>query len=113
MKDQASNMYKLSSILSLLTLASAREITFAPVAAIDRDPNGHNYQAPFIAAGNIGSSIQNSRFEGLLTWGNLPYVHCLSEKAEDVEPFDIAILGAPFDTVCPARYPSSWTLMNT
>jgi agmatinase len=37
---------------------------------------------------------------GLTTFANLPYVYCLSEKRnEDVEKFDVAFLGAGFDTV--------------
>jgi hypothetical protein len=43
--------------------------------------------------------VTGSRFHGLKTFANLPYVFCFSEK-EDVEKYDIAILGAPFDTVC-------------
>lgn len=41
-------------------------------------------------------------FAGLTTFGNLPYVYCLADtRNEAVEKFDIAILGAPFDTVNP------------
>lgn len=37
---------------------------------------------------------------GLTTFANLPYVFCLSDKGnEDVERFDVAFLGAGFDTV--------------
>lgn len=37
---------------------------------------------------------------GLTTFANLPYVFCLSGRAnEDVEKFDVAFLGAGFDTV--------------
>lgn len=70
--------------------------------------------------------ISQTKFAGLTTFANLPYVHCLAadeddeeeeEEGEDdgrkknnkekrkkkrsggVEKFDIAILGAPFDTV--------------
>lgn len=67
--------------------------------------------------------ISQAKFAGLTTFANLPYVHCLAagddegeeEEEEDgkknkkekrrkrksvgVEKFDIAILGAPFDTV--------------
>lgn len=41
--------------------------------------------------------ISGAKFRGLNTYANLPYVHCLS--ADEVEEYDIAILGAPFDTV--------------
>jgi agmatinase len=43
--------------------------------------------------------VSQSKFGGLSTYANLPYVHCLAAEGEDVEKFDIAILGAPFDTV--------------
>lgn len=44
--------------------------------------------------------ISGSKFRGLSTYANLPYVHCLSAGTDDeVEDYDIAILGAPFDTV--------------
>ncbi|KAF2277339.1 Arginase/deacetylase [Westerdykella ornata] len=39
-----------------------------------------------------------SAFSGLLTYANLPYVHCLAPEWQEVEKYDIAILGAPFDT---------------
>lgn len=39
-----------------------------------------------------------SQFFGLSTYANLPYVNCLSSQ-KDVVRYDIAILGAPFDTV--------------
>lgn len=65
--------------------------------------------------------ISQAKFAGLTTFANLPYVHCLAadddeeedeeedddgkkekrkkKKSVGVEKFDIAILGAPFDTV--------------
>lgn len=44
--------------------------------------------------------VSGAKFRGLSTYANLPYVHCLSGGGDDeVEDYDIAILGAPFDTV--------------
>lgn len=44
--------------------------------------------------------VSGSKFRGLSSYANLPYVHCLSAaKDDEVEAYDIAILGAPFDTV--------------
>ena len=40
----------------------------------------------------------NFDFLGLTTFANIPYVSCLFDSS--VEKYDIAILGAPFDTVC-------------
>ena len=40
---------------------------------------------------------------GLMTYANIPYVHCLADEAGGEEykgeRYDIAVLGAPFDTV--------------
>ena len=83
------------SLLALLPLAVARDITFPPVSP---------YQAPlsdYRATGHFDDlDVSSANFQGLTTYANLPYVHCLAERLQDVEPFDIAILGAPFDTVC-------------
>lgn len=38
-------------------------------------------------------------FSGLTTYAGIPYVNCLSSSEEPVDNYDIAILGAPFDTV--------------
>jgi len=40
--------------------------------------------------------ITGSEFNGLTTFANLPYSSCFRERGESL---DIAILGAPFDTV--------------
>lgn len=50
---------------------------------------------------------EDAPFLGLSTYANLPYVHCLSMERE-VERYDIAILGAPFDTV--SVVPAAWVL---
>lgn len=77
----------------ILSLSSAREIVFPPVAAVH--PSGWGYQSP-LAEDDV--LLQGGAFRGLTTWANLPYVQCLSGE-QDIEPYDIAILGAPFDTV--------------
>ena len=77
-------------IAILLSLCNAREITFPPVAGI----------APQQVFPQIDIDISTgSAFAGLTTYANLPYAHCLAPEKEDVKPYDIAILGAPFDTV--------------
>ncbi|KAI4913797.1 hypothetical protein J4E90_005517 [Alternaria incomplexa] len=75
---------------SLKLLASARDVTFPPIS-------GYSSQQ-IIAHGNLEMDIAQAKFAGLMTYANLPYVHCLAAEGHDVEPFDIAILGAPFDT---------------
>lgn len=47
--------------------------------------------------------ISTALFSGLMTYANLPYVHCLAGTGEDIEKYDIAIVGAPFDTGVTAR----------
>ena len=83
---------------SLITLASAnilaaREITFPPVSG---------FQQPM---GPVDNDLDLSAFlySGLTTYANLPYVHCLANDEEEIEKYDIAILGAPFDTGVTAR----------
>lgn len=51
--------------------------------------------------------VSGSRFNGLRTYANLPYVNCLSDGAAEADggKYDIAIMGAPFDTVSPRRGP--------
>lgn len=82
------------SLLSLwlfLALGHTREITFPPVS-------GYASQQ-VIPDGLFDIDVTWGKFEGLTTYAHLPYVHCLAPEGQDVEPFDIAILGAPFDTV--------------
>ncbi|KAF2083616.1 Arginase/deacetylase [Saccharata proteae CBS 121410] len=51
-----------------------------------------------------GADISTAKFAGLTTFANLPYVHALAPGgSEEVERFDIAVLGAPFDTGVTAR----------
>jgi agmatinase len=84
-----------STLLSLScffgALTDARDITFPPVS-------GYSSQQ-IIPQGFNDPGVTDSPFAGLTTFANLPYVHCLAPEKENVEPFDIAILGAPFDTV--------------
>ncbi|KUI61509.1 hypothetical protein VP1G_08655 [Cytospora mali] len=49
--------------------------------------------------------VTGSQFRGLKTFANLPYVNCFSDEeqyAQD-QKYDIAILGAPFDTATSGR----------
>jgi agmatinase len=85
------------SVLSILLLASSaagRDITFPPVAG---------YQSPMMIQGSglEDADITGAKFAGLTTFANLPYVHCLDKAGS--EKYDIAILGAPFDTGVTAR----------
>ncbi|KAI1489777.1 arginase [Biscogniauxia mediterranea] len=48
--------------------------------------------------------VSGSQFNGLRTYANLPYVNCFSDQdSGSSSKYDIAILGAPFDTGVTAR----------
>lgn len=47
--------------------------------------------------------ITGSQFNGLKTFANLPYVNCFSNAEAKGKKYDIAIMGAPFDTSVTAR----------
>jgi agmatinase len=81
----------LSFVPFIAALTNAREITFPPVSAYSSQQ--------IVFQGPNDADITTSKFAGLMTYANLPYVHCLAPDGQDVEPFDIAIIGAPFDTV--------------
>ena len=73
----------------------AREILFPPVAAVQA--NGQS-----VLTTEHDALVESREYSGLSTYANLPFVHCLSEEKE-IEKYDIAILGAPFDTGTTAR----------
>lgn len=85
--------------LPLSLRALARKITFPPVAALN--PQGFRGQHA-LGVNDEGVDVStDSKFAGLMTYANLPYVHCLADnkEGEEVERFDVGILGAGFDTV--------------
>ena len=94
-------MFAFTSLLaSAAALCHAREITFPPVAGVQTPFIGNGYDTDGI---NRDLDITQAMFAGLTTYANLPYVHCLGADDEHIEPYDIAILGAPFDTGVTAR----------
>jgi hypothetical protein len=48
----------------------------------------------------------DSEFFGLTTFANLPYVNCFKPDETEAGKYDIAILGAPFDTVSRTLIPT-------
>jgi hypothetical protein len=52
----------------------------------------------FMGHENFNEVASTDAFFGLGTFANLPYVNCLSPNTEGGR-YDIAVLGAPFDTV--------------
>ena len=89
-------MFSLLVLCTYLHQLYAREISFPPIAAVH--PNG---QSPQHSISIEGGYDPPRELAGLTTYANLPFVHCTSSG--DVEPYDIAILGAPFDTATTAR----------
>ena len=82
----------LTLLLPSILLAAAREIVFSPISPLGAQPNQQSL------IGVLDDVLQGSpKYAGLTTFANLDWVHCLSEGG-DLEPFDIAFLGAPFDT---------------
>ena len=78
----------------LLATVLGREITFPPRVGIapHQELLGHDLDDVDI--------VSEARFRGLTTFANLDYVECFAESGKAYEErFDIAFLGAPFDTV--------------
>lgn len=70
--------------------ADAFDVVFPPLSGNERS------QKPVTNDDGIDITI-GSDFSGLMTFANLPYANCF--KALDMDAYDIAIMGAPFDTV--------------
>jgi agmatinase len=81
--------------LSLSNLSAVLILLSSSVSNVKADPFAQG-QIPLYGD---DIDISGSKFRGVSTYANLPYVHCLGGKDEDIEKYDIAILGAPFDTV--------------
>ncbi|KAF1362943.1 Arginase/deacetylase [Lizonia empirigonia] len=84
----------LAASIATAAIGHARDISFPSLSGFSSD------QA---VMGIISPDITQAKFGGLTTYANLPYVHCLAQEGEEIEKFDIAILGAPFDTGVTAR----------
>lgn len=87
--------------LFLIPLVLGREIVFAPIAAIDK--NHDHYEAllrPHSSAiDDEDVSLDTDSMAGLTSFAHLPHVPCFSAVTdEEIEKYDIAVLGAPFDT---------------
>lgn len=78
----------------VLPLVAAREISFPPVAGY-QNPVGQASLSQGLE--DEALDISSALYSGLTTYANLPYIHCLADG--EVERYDIAIVGAPFDTV--------------
>lgn len=84
-------MGTISGFALCIAIVAAREIVFPP--RLNTQHLLGTYNSPF------DQDISTPLFNGLSSYASLPYVHCLASAEHDVEKYDIAILGAPFDTV--------------
>lgn len=82
-------------LLEFVLNVLAREVVFPPIAGLQQA----------VGVGGLGEEVylDTAKYRGLTTYANIAYLHCLAEHGEEVEKYDIAILGAPFDTAVTAR----------
>lgn len=78
--------------------SAARDIVFPPVAGVV----GPSSQSPIGLEEKI-DIVSGSQFSGLTTFAHMPYVNCFVDSEAEKETYDIAFLGAPFDTAVTAR----------
>lgn len=87
---------ELSALFFLFVAAStARDIVFPPVAGVA----GPSRQWPIGLEEKV-DIVSGSQFSGLTTFAHMPYVNCFVDSEAEKDSYDIAFLGAPFDTVC-------------
>ena len=75
----------------------SREITFPPVSGIQS----------LVGVAEDAADFPSS-FASLMTFANVPFADCFNSPRE-ADKFDIAILGAPFDTVGSSPFCLQWT----
>lgn len=92
-------MYSFTSLpLSLLAFsicASARDIIFPPIAP------QHRFTKQ--ASDDVVDITAPHAFFGLGTFANLPFANCFGDNRWEEASYDIAIMGAPFDTSVTGR----------
>ncbi|KAJ9199077.1 hypothetical protein DTO164E3_4781 [Paecilomyces variotii] len=92
-------MHRVAYLSSIFALTcSAREIVFPRVAGIA----GNSHQVPVELTETV-DIVTGSQFSGLTTFAHLPYVNCFVDTEAENNTYDIAFLGAPFDTGVTAR----------
>jgi agmatinase len=87
-----SSVFSYISLGALAFFVSAHDASQQPLAPIDC----HTYTS---VSDEFIDITSGSQFSGLSTYANLPYVNCFVDAEAEKVPYDIAILGAPFDTV--------------
>lgn len=85
------------SLISFVPCVLGRNIIFPPVV----HSGFQDTQFALADHGDIDNVdiTTGSQFHGLTTFANLPYVNCFVDSESKDQKYDIAILGAPFDTV--------------
>ncbi|KAI9375963.1 arginase family-domain-containing protein [Aspergillus egyptiacus] len=92
------SMHTLPLTLAALAIPTlAREIAFPPIAAVQSNQVLLGQQDEKI------DIITGSQFSGLTTFAHIPYLNCFVDSEAENTPYDIAFLGAPFDTAVTAR----------
>ncbi|KAI1273049.1 arginase [Xylaria sp. FL0933] len=86
---------------ALIGISQARDWQFQ----FPRAPAYSTAQRPLggLAGDDDVDIIYGSQLNGLNTYARVPYVNCYSDEEADGVKYDIAILGAPFDTAVTAR----------
>lgn len=91
-------------LVLLVGLGDARDIVFPPVFGVDRLPAQIPIRPQSESESDDDVDLTTDATGGLTSFGHLPYVSCFSSQAdEDVGRYDIAVLGAPFDTATSYR----------
>lgn len=82
------------ALILLPNLVSARGLMFPPLSGVER------IQQSLRDDDGIDIST-GSEFHGLTTFASLPYANCFTDdwSSEREDAYDIALIGAPFDTV--------------
>jgi agmatinase len=78
-------------------------ISFAYTVGSTTPPNGYSSQYP-LSAGEEGAPAFSEYRSSVITFANIRRINCFpAVNTTYVEPYDIAILGAPFDTATTGR----------
>ncbi|KAI1331338.1 arginase [Xylariaceae sp. FL0255] len=85
---------------ALVVASGAKALQFPPGLA----PAYNAAQKPLIGLSDDDIDVTiDSQFNGLVTYASVPYVNCLADEEVEGNKYDIAFLGAPFDTAVTGR----------
>jgi hypothetical protein len=97
--SSSSTMRSIVSLVLFVVLASAKQVPLSNAGRVAST----DYTALFSAGRQLTAAPQWTRksWNGLVTFGHAPPLRCWGVDGE--EPFDIAVIGAPFDTATSFR----------